>query len=196
METIAHNITLTVGKDISKANLKDWFNSVKSSCPKGVLCTHQVDGKAVQLVKRYQDGVFSYIVPLTRDLTDSEVSNVVDNFSHDCDCDFKITATFSPIVSKVNTDVIVEHDPLINLCTEWAKSKHQEWKKAKEQDGWRYGPIVSKTNKTHPLLRDWDDIPPEYRKVNTKQVQEVMDLLKSSGYILVHHEDLDLLMGE
>ncbi len=85
---------------------------------------------------------------------------------------------------------------MVELCTGWAKRKHEDWMSGKTSGGWRYGPTVSQSNKTHPLLRPWSEIPAEYRKVDTTQAQELLDLLRDSGYVIVRREDLDSLMGD
>lgn len=193
---IEHSITLSTTEEIDRNLMRAWFHVVRDNSPAGVMGTAQVDGKAVSLVRsRDKDGM-RYAIPLTRDLTTAEAREIIDDFSHRTDMDFRISTTTSPFDVKVNPDVEVDHDPMIHLCTKWAKDKHDGWKKRKEDDGWRYGPTVSKANRTHPLLRDWHEIPSEHRKVDTKQAQELLDLLRDSGYVLVHKDDLDKLMGD
>ncbi len=193
---IEHSITLKTSEDIDRNLLRAWFHVVRDNSPSGALCTVSVDGKAVQLIRTKEEDSVRYSIPLTRDLTTDEVKKIINDFSHRTDIEFKISATTSPLDVSINPDVVVDHDPMIHLCTKWAKDKHEGWRKIKEDDGWRYGPTVSKGNKTHPLLRPWDEIPGEHRKVDTKQAQELLNLLRDSGYVLVHKDDLDKLMGD
>ncbi len=192
---IEHHIALIVSEEIEKNLLRAWFHAVRDNAPEGVVVTVQVDGKPVQIVKS-KDGEVRYMVPLSRDLTDAEVKSIIDAFSHATDVDFKVKATTSPLDISVSPEIEIDHDPMIELCTGWAKKKHEDWMSAKTASGWRYGPSVSTSNKTHPLLRPWSEIPAEYRKVDTTQAQELLDLLRDSGYIIVRREDLDKLMGD
>ena len=192
---IDHSITLETTENLDRNLVRAWFHAVRDNSPAGVLSTVQVDGKAVQLVRK-TGKEFTYAIPLSRDLTSVEVKTIIDNYSHRTDLAFKVHATTSPLVINIKTDVEIAHEPMIHLCTKWAKQKHEDWKKRKEDDGWRYGPTVSKTNRTHPLLRAWEEIPSEYRKVDTSQAQELLDLLRDSGYVLIHWDDLDRLMDD
>lgn len=193
---IEHSISLFTDEEINRNLLRAWYHVVCDNAPAGTLCTVSVDGKPVQLIKTKDKEGVRYAIPLTRDLTNAEVKAIIEDFSHHTDIDFKITATSSPFDVSVKTDIEVDHDPMIHLCTKWAKEKHEDWCKRKEASGWRYGPTVSKANKTHPLMRSWSEIPAEHRKVDTAQAQELLDLLRDSGYILVHKDDLDKLMGD
>lgn len=41
-----------------------------------------------------------------------------------------------------------------------SREQHEEWCKAKERDGWVYGPVKDAARKTHPCLVRYDDLPP------------------------------------
>jgi len=193
---VDHSITLTTNEEMSKDLIRAWYHTVKDNAPAGTLCTTQVDGKSVQLVRSKSKDTVRYTIPLTRDLTSGETKSIIDDMSHRSDIDFKVSTTYDPFTTEVQTDIVVNHEPLVHLCTKWAKDKHEQWRKRKEDAGWRYGPSVSKTNKTHPLLRPWDEIPAEYRKVDVSQAQELLDLLHDAGYVMVHKDDLDRLMED
>lgn len=192
---IEHNIALIVSDELDKNMLRAWFHAVRDHAPKGAVVTVTVDGKPVQIVKSKDAQDVRYMVPLSRDLNDIEVKSIIDAFSHNTDMDFKISSSASPFDMKVSPEIEIDHDPMIELCTGWAKQKHEDWMNGKTNDGWRYGPAMSSANKTHPLLRQWHEIPAEYRKVDTTQAQQLLDLLRDSGYLIVRREDLDGLMG-
>lgn len=189
---ISNNIALVVENSLGHPDVKKWFHSVRKFGPNGIMTTVQVDDKSAELVKVRRDGAYQYVIPLVRDLTQTEVEKIVENFS--LECDFEIITTHAPEY-QIDTTVKVDHDPLMDLCSAWAKDKHQAWKTEKEESGWRFGLTMCRKAKTHPLLRDWSDIPSEYKKVDTKQVSELLELLKNSGYVLIHTQDLDYLLG-
>ena len=143
---IEHHIALIVSEEIEKNLLRAWFHAVRDNAPEGVVVTVQVDGKPVQIVKS-KDSEVRYMVPLSRDLTDAEVKSIIDAFSHATDVDFKVKATTSPLDISVSPEIEIDHDPMIELCTGWAKKKHEDWMSAKTASGWRYGPSVSTSNK-------------------------------------------------
>ena len=44
-------------------------------------------------------------------------------------------------------------------------AQHEQWVRAKEQAGWKYGPVKDGRKKTHPLLIPFSELPPhEQRK--------------------------------
>ena len=191
-----HSITLTVEQELTPQQARQWYKSVSETISSGITTSIQVDTKAVQMVKAKDKESVRYSIPLTRDLTDSEVNDVISCFAHCCDIDFKVSATTTSLDTEMTTDVVVDQEPLLNLCTKWAKDKHEEWRRNKEATGWRYGPMVSKASQTHPLLRAWEELPDDHRKVDTSQPQELLNLLYNSGYVLIRADDLDRLLGE
>lgn len=40
-----------------------------------------------------------------------------------------------------------------------ASAQHDQWKDAKLRDGWKFGPVKDGTNKEHPCLVPFDDLP-------------------------------------
>jgi hypothetical protein len=189
-----HSISIVVERELALSDIRLWFQCVKEHAPKGVVATVSVDGKPVQIVKSKGEDV-RYAVPLTRDLNDGEVKTIIDAMSGETTKDFKVAATSNPLNVQIASDIIVDHDPMIELCTQWAKKKHEDWMSTRSGDGWRYGPTVSKSNKTHPLMRDWAELPAEYREVDHQPAQDLLDLLRRSGYVLIRHDDLDRLLG-
>lgn len=191
-----HSITLIVDNELTPQQARQWYRSVEDSVSSGLTTSIQVDTKAVQMVKAKDKESVRYSIPLTRDLTNDEINKVIACFAHCCDLEFKVRGTTTSLDVEVDTDVVVDHEPMLNLCTKWAKQKHDEWRRAKEDAGWRYGPMVSKANQTHPLLRAWEELPEEHREVDTTQAQELLDLLRDSGYVLIRNDDLNRLLGE
>lgn len=192
---IDHNISLIVKDDLDKTALRSWYNSVKNHAPNGVVKTAFSDGKTASMVKSKRDKSVRYAVPLTRDLQDGEVQKIVEAFAATTDLDFEVYATSSSENYAPVDTIEIEHEPLLQLCTKWAKQKHDNWMAEKIGNGWRYGPTVSQSNKTHPLLRAWDELPAEYRKVDIEQPQELLDMLHASGYVMIAKDELDRMMG-
>lgn len=194
---IEHYIALVVSDELDSSIVKKWFACVREDAPAGTVCTTLVDGTAVSLIKSKDKDGCRYAVPLTRDLTDSEVQKILESFTVDYPKEFDIEAT-SMMKDKptFTTEIEVDHAPLIALCTSWAKGSHDSWLKDKVADGWRYGPTASKINKTHPLIRSWEELPDEYRKVDYEKPQKLLNMLLKSGYVMVRKDELDKLLGD
>ena len=41
------------------------------------------------------------------------------------------------------------------------RASHENWLKMKAEEGWVWGPIKDPGKKTHPCIKDFDDLPPQ-----------------------------------
>lgn len=192
---IEHNITIGVSEELSKPDLISFYNCVNETVASGLVTSVTVDAKAVLVVKQKEGNDIQYVIPLTRDLTEKEIDDLVAALSAACSFDFDLSASRTVPDYEIETTVKLDHDPLMAMCAAWAKKKHDEWMKGKVDAGWRYGTAVSQTNMTHPLIRSWEELPQEHKVIDVSQVQEVLDLLKAQGYCLVRSQDLDVLLN-
>lgn len=173
-----------------------WYHTVVDNIPEGLVHTVTRADEQIKMLARASDGKMGYTIPLIRHLTDKEVGKVIRAFDDAFKADFVITASKIEVGLKKEIEVAVPHDPLVELCTAWAKQQHDEWMQDKLEAGWRYGPSVSTLNKTHPLLRQWSDLPEAYRKVNTSKAEELLKLFNEHGYLMVKKDELDKLVNE
>lgn len=187
-------ITLIIAeKDANKELATMWYNSLRASLPSGVLGSTQVGDKCALMTTRKQEGKCYFVAPLVRELTANEVEQAIRSLDEKIEIDFKVEAQQSRVANNPEIEVELPKGPLNELCSNWAKRQHDTWMKEKTEQGWRYGTDVSKEEKTHPLLRPWADLPEEYRKVDTTQVEEMLKLLNDSGYILIRKAELAAL---
>jgi Trk K+ transport system NAD-binding subunit len=66
-----------------------------------------------------------------------------------------------------------------------AKQEHERWCKGRSQDGWRWGETRNNSQKTHPDLLPWEDLPDSSKEKNREIVQRWPELLESLGYKFV-----------
>lgn len=192
-----HYISLTVKADEYSDELpKVWFKAASETLPEGLPCTIQNGENNARMKLTRKDGKAILSIPLVRNLTKKEVEAVIEEFTSVFDGDFSITSTRIEIGVKNEVEVEIDHDPLISLCTAWAKQQHEDWMKDKTEAGWRYGPTVSMSNKTHPLMRPWSDLPDAYRVVDTSKAEQLLKLFNEHGYVMIAKEELDQLLDE
>jgi hypothetical protein len=195
-------ISLVVEESLDLDMVKTWYATVTEKAPYGVVSTiPMVDDKgqpqSVRLVHRKMKRGHFYMVPITRDLTEGEVERIVDAFTDEApDLDFDIEATVIPTqLSKPDRPSIpVDHQKYADVAMSWAKKQHEDWLKARTDSGWRYGQVVSLAQKTHPLLRPWDELPARYKSVDLDGPQKLLDLLGQHGYVVVSKDDLDAVL--
>ena len=198
---ISRYIMLKTADALPKEIIHCWFHAAKSFLPNGVLTTIQTTDeqgslRSVSLVHREVGGEHEYLLPLTRDLTDKEAEPVVDHFaSENPDLDFEIEVSSAQTgLLGQSSSVKVDDGKYLELCTSWAKKQHEIWLKDRTDGGWSYGPVMSLKNKTHPLVRPWHELPDQFKKIDTAQPQNLLDLLNDQGYAVISKQELEGLM--
>ena len=197
---IQRYIKLVTKNPLESNEIKSWYKCAKTLLPNGIISSVQTTDdkgnlRSSVLVHREIKGENYYIIPLSRDILDSEAEPVVSEFLHlfpDLDFEIEISSSQADILN--NKKINLPDNKFLDLCTSWAKEQHMEWMKDRIDNGWRYGPDFSITNKTHPLLRSWYEIPDKFRKINTSQPQKLIDLLNDNGYAVISKDELEGLL--
>ena len=198
---VARYVSLVTEEELEKDVIKQWFKCVTDKSPYGVvsvLTNQDNDNKPqiVSLVHRETKEAHYYMVPITRDLMEYEAERIVDAWKAICtDMDFDIEVTCMPAkpIERIEPTITVEQQKYADLATNWAKRQHEEWMDERVKEGWRYGQSVSLEERTHPLLRPWEELPDRYRKVDVDQPQKLLDLLGEHGYAVVSKSDLEAI---
>lgn len=199
---LTFHISLVTPDPVVETIVRDWFKCVRSRAPYGVPCLMAlVDDKGepqnVCLVHRETDKGHYYMVPMTRDLTEKEAERIIESFrfQHQ-ELDFDVEATVIPTytMDKMQPSITVDQKEYADVARAWAKKTHDDWMKERIEQGWRYGQQVSISQKTHPLLRPWDELPEQYKVVDVDSPQKMLDLLNQHGYVVVSKDDLEAVM--
>jgi hypothetical protein len=168
--------------------MKDWYSCVKMYAPEGCISTVQkktpTGYKDVCLaVKRIGDK-FEYVIALTRNLSEEEVEEIIENF--DYNGDYSIESSSDPIQSLTMDEDNYEH-----ICTQMAKHRHEKWVRERIEDGWRYGPAMSLKNKTSPLLKPWHELSDEHKTVDRDEPEQIIKMLADNGYYVISKHELE-----
>jgi hypothetical protein len=196
-------IALHTAEAIDTDAVRVFFQTVKTFAPSGVMMTLAGNDngvpKRVALVHQEADGEHRYVIPLTRALTPEEVQPIVDAFAEACpDLDFDIEASTAEIASAAvepEPTAEVDAERYHNLCVAWARRQHDAWVAERQAGGWRYGTQMSMSQKTHPLLKPFDQLPDEFRKVDIEEPQMLLDLLNSQGFAVITQDELKSLLA-
>lgn len=199
---ITRYIKLVTDDELSNAEAKEWFRTVRENAPEGIIygmqvVTGQGNPTNICMVHRTADKKHEYVISLTRDMTEGETEAVVnawDAYYPQGDMDIEISAAQIERLDQKAPSVRVPNDEYLGLCVELAKKHHEDWMRDRTDQGWRYGTTVSLKNKTHPLLRPWDQLPAQYRKIDQDTPERVLALLNDQGYAVIKKEELDSLL--
>jgi hypothetical protein len=139
--------------------------------------------------KQTKGGTHYYEIPLTRDLTESETAVIEEAYPEG-----EIETSSEDVVSARQGPadaVVMEEDDYNSLCETLAKHQHQRWYDARANSGWSFGLRVNEQSKQHPLMRPWEELPEQYRKVDYELPHLFMNMLADNGYVVVSRDELN-----
>ena len=187
---MSHWIKLTVRKPLSSEQKKHWYACVQQHLPSGMLHHTQIkQGDHVQdssyYHKQTESGAHTYVIPLVRDLDQSEIHKVAHAWDAQfADVDFRIDYSQpTDHVGQMPPDV--PEQKIEQVMHTWAKQQHAVWMADLIEKGWRYGVVMSTKQKTHPWLQPWESLPDSAQQPRIKAVKDLCDILTQFGYKIV-----------
>lgn len=199
---IPRYIQLLVKEPLDKKQASAWMASAKAMAPSGVLATVQTTDeqgglKGVSMVHKEGKKKHAYLIPLTRDLAPDEIQKIVDDFAaREPEMDFDIESNETRIEATERDSISVSDARHLAICTAMAKARHDKWMKERLNGGWRYGIGFDTEEKTHPLLRNWDQLPDQFRQPDLESPQSILDLMSAQGYAIIPRDELDRLVNK
>jgi hypothetical protein len=188
-------VKLVSARALPRETVKQWFQLCKRELPSGVLGAVQVNKPnfgiaSVQLIHRKNsDGSHEYEIPLNRDVLKRELAPIKVAWKDASDQgDYTIETSASYTTDsrhKLADAVTLEQNRYDELCETLAKHQHSRWCRERQSSGWKYGLAMDLTEKTHPLLRPWEDLPESYKKVDFEAPKVFAKVLKDMGYTIV-----------
>ena len=201
MTTIPFYIRLNTNKALEKSDVRAWFQTVKRTLLDGLLGSIQVTNpqgqpdKIFLIHKTLKTGKHVYDIPLVRNLTDNEANQVKEAYKAinppgDYEIELSSLDIETPRQGPADA-VVVDEDDYNRMCETLAKHHHQRWYDERIAHGWTYGLNFNNKTKNHPMLRPWEELPEQYRKVDYELPQKFMNLLAEFGYVVVRQDDLN-----
>ncbi len=194
-------IKLVTKNELDKKTVRKWYNCVKEHAPSGTITSLNMnnDGqfKSISLIHRLDDKKqHSYIIPLIRDLSDSEIEKIVREFANtQPDLDFDIETQETKLLVNDHAGISLDATKHIALCNALEKQKHENWMKERLDAGWRYGTKFDNDEKTHPLLVPWDQLPDRFKQPDMDWPQKLITLLNDQGYVVIEKNELEKLLN-
>ncbi len=189
---------------MDSSTVKKFYSTVETYAPQNTLSIYETatpDGEPAQaaLVHReIEEGGHEYEIPLVRNLTPDEIVEVMNQLENALvEHDFLLeTSTFDEecCINEDHDDLYFEPEITEQIATTFAERSHSHWLNERIGKGWRYGNKKNETEKTHPLLKPWAQIPEEHRTIDSNAPQLLLDLLEEYGYTVISHAELDELI--
>lgn len=189
---------------MDKSIIQKFYSTVSTYAPQNVLSIYETatpDGEPAQasLVHReLEEGGHEYEIPLVRNLTPNEIIEVMNQLENALiEHDFLFeTSTFDEdcCLDEDHDDLYFEAEITEQIATAFAERSHTRWLNERMDKGWRYGQQKNDSEKTHPLLKPWAQIPEEHRTVDAAAPQLLLDILEEFSYTIISHAELNELI--
>jgi RyR domain len=195
-------IKLLTDQPLEKSVVRAWFNCVSENAPSGIVnsVTVQDDDQTrhvVRLIHRTTAEKHAYLIPLTRDLNPSEIDHIAEQFAENQKAlDFDIETDETRLRAKDQDTIPLDATKHLALCLALAKQKHEIWLRERNDAGWRYGVVFNQHEKTHPLLRPWDQLPERYKLPDLDWPQKLVNTLNDHGYVVIERDELEKLIAD
>ncbi len=93
---------------------------------------------------------------------------------------FKLMKEYIP--NPADTQNVKLPKELLPLIEDMAKNVHEVWSQNRMNDGWTYGPKRDDTNKKHPCLVPYNDLPDSEKEYDRATSLETLKLILKLGF--------------
>jgi len=199
-------LKLITEKELRKNTVRNFYSTVKSHAPENTLSHYDVqdpDGNPTTslLVHRInEEEKHEYEIPLVRNLTADEIYEVLLNLDTKLtEGDFLLeSSTYDEdcCPQEEYLEEYMEPDVFERFAEKLAERMHTEWYKEREDAGWRFGAQRLEEEKTHPLMKPWNQLAEGEKQIDYNLPEFFIDLLEEFGYATISHEELNDLIEQ
>ncbi|WP_287385622.1 RyR domain-containing protein [Lachnospira sp.] len=86
------------------------------------------------------------------------------------------------VPNPIDTSNVQLPSALNILVEKMAENVHEEWAKARMEQGWTYGPQRDDVNKKHPCLVPYDQLPDSEKEYDRNTAISTLKLIISMGF--------------
>lgn len=88
------------------------------------------------------------------------------------------------IPQPIDTSDVQLPEELNPLLEAMAKNVHEVWAQTRIAQGWQYGPERNDTEKLHPMLIPYEDLPEEEKVYDRNTSVETLKLILKLGFVI------------
>ena len=82
----------------------------------------------------------------------------------------------------IDTSDIVLNDDIMELCELLSRNTHEVWSESRIKDGWSYGAERNDTEKLHPCLIPYEELPESEKEYDRNTSLQTLKLIVKLGY--------------
>jgi len=179
--TAKHSIEVKTTERLPKGAAGLWARTVRDHGPAGITAEAQLlngrDSTWSRLWCEHGETGYHYIVPLSRDLEESEADAIAQGWSDAYpNGDFVINWTQRAVAES---RVLEQQEELLGEIAEAAaKQYHNTWHAAKVNEGWSFAHKLDGRDKKHPMLQPWENLPEAYKLAERERFNTLLRVLE------------------
>ena len=86
--------------------------------------------------------------------------------------------------NPINTNNILLSNDILSLCEILAKNTHEVWAAGRIAEGWLYGNERDDSNKKHPCLVPYEELPESEKEYDRATAMETLKVIIGLGYVI------------
>lgn len=91
-------------------------------------------------------------------------------------------SALSYVPAPINTDDVELTSDIMDLCELLAKNTHEVWIQTRIKDGWSYGRERNDTEKKHPCLIPYEELPESEKEYDRNTSIQTLKLILKLGF--------------
>ncbi len=92
------------------------------------------------------------------------------------------------VPKPIDTSAVTLSPEVIQLTEQLAEHAHDIWARQRMADGWTYGPERSDSQKHHPCLVPYADLPDSEKQYDRNAALDTLRAIVALGYVVVRRE--------
>lgn len=181
---IKHFIKLKTPVAINRESRSLFFNNVKDVVDNKIApvksTTEDGEKTETKMFIKNDDG-YSYIIPLQQNPTEEQLEDIVNIMTDNMNVgDFTLESSTS--VTQDAVDSHLDEESFGSMAEQFSRKVHENWLHERMENGWRYGETRDDRQKTHPLVKNWNQLSESEKNVDPELFKQFVEILKANGF--------------
>lgn len=143
--------------------------------------TEDGEPKVTKMFHKVEDGQHWYIIPLKAAPMLEQMDQLAQKLTDKLNMgNFTLESSLIENQDVFNNSVDEDHFSVI--AEQFAKKIHEDWMNERSNKGWRYGERRSDEDKTHPLMKNWEQLSESEKEIKPSLVRDFIKVLKDNGF--------------
>jgi RyR domain len=182
LTSTAHSIELKTREPLPKGVAGAWARTVADHGPANITAETEIrSGGEVKNSRLYcvkGKGGYHYVVPLARDLTETEADAIAEAW-HAAFTEGDFVINWSQEQQLDDSIRESQEKMMISIAEEAAKRYHTNWYNQRVSENWSFGHKLDTKSRKHPMLQPWENLPDRFKLSERERIDALIGVLES-----------------